>query len=80
MKSKQKGTIVKIEGGNAFEKRLSSMGVNLGKHITKLSAFVFKGPVAIRVGRTVVALGYGMASKIRVQLQYNEENTVNRKS
>ncbi len=66
MKAKETGTIVEIEGGSIFEKRLAAMGINVGKHVTKLSAFVMRGPVAIKVGRTVVALGYGMASKVWV--------------
>ena len=66
MKARQTGTIIEIEGGCAFEKRLAAMGINAGKHVTKLSAFVMRGPVAIKVGRTVVALGYGMASKVWV--------------
>lgn len=67
MKAKQQGTIVQIDGGTTLEKRLSVMGVSLGKRVVKLSAFVLQGPVAIRCGRTVVALGYGMASKIWVE-------------
>ena len=66
MKSKEVGTIVEIEGGSMFEKRLGVMGINIGKNVTKLSAFIMRGPVAIKVGRTVVALGYGMASKVWV--------------
>ena len=69
MKSGQKGKIVQIEGGTAFENRLSSLGIGLNKNVTKLSAFVMRGPVAIRVGRTVIALGYGMAAKIMVELE-----------
>ncbi len=68
MKAKEIGTIVEIEGGSIFEKRLAAMGITIGKHVTKLSAFVMRGPVAIKVGRTVVALGYGMASKVWVNL------------
>ncbi|MBU2063102.1 MAG: ferrous iron transport protein A [Candidatus Omnitrophica bacterium] len=68
MKAGAKGRIVQLEGGPAFESRLSAMGVRIDKHIVKLSAFVLQGPVAIRSGNTVLALGYGMASKIWVEL------------
>ena len=68
MKTRQIGTIIEIEGGSALEKRLAAMGVNIGKHAIKLSGFVLRGPVAIKVGRTVVALGHGMASKVWVNL------------
>ena len=69
MKAKQTGTIIEIEGGSALEKRLAAMGIRIGKHITKSSAFIMRGPVAIKVGRTVVALGHGMASRIWVHLK-----------
>jgi len=67
MKVGEKGTIVQVDGGQCFENRLSAMGIGLGKNIVKLSAFVLRGPVAIRTGRTVMALGYGMASRILVE-------------
>ncbi|MBI4845480.1 MAG: ferrous iron transport protein A [Candidatus Omnitrophica bacterium] len=69
MKSKEKGVIIKVEGGHALEKRLSVMGLNLNRRITKLSTFAFRGPVAVRIGRSVVALGHGMASKIWIELE-----------
>ena len=69
MKTGQKGKIVQIDGGGGLERRLCVMGVNLDKQIVKLSAFVLRGPVAVKVGRTVVALGHGMASKIWVELE-----------
>ncbi len=67
MKAGERGTVVQIDGGAGFEHRLSAMGVSTGKSIIKLSAFVMRGPVAIRAGRTVIALGYGMAAKIWVE-------------
>jgi len=67
MKTGEKGRIVKIEGGSSLEKRLSSLGIGLGKHVLKMSAFVLRGPVAVRVGRTVIALGHGMAIKVFVE-------------
>ena len=69
LKAGQKGTIVCIDGAEAFAKRLSVMGMGIDKSVVKLSAFVLRGPVAIRVGRTVIALGYGMAAKVWVQLE-----------
>lgn len=68
MKTGQKGIIAHIDGGTNLEKRLAIMGVRMEKTITKLSAFVMKGPVAIKSGRTVIALGHGMASKIWINL------------
>ncbi|MBU1043994.1 MAG: ferrous iron transport protein A [Candidatus Omnitrophica bacterium] len=68
MKTGEKGVIAHIDGGTDLEKRLDVMGVRKEKTITKLSAFVMKGPVAIKSGRTVVALGHGMAAKIWINI------------
>lgn len=69
MREKQKGKIIEIHSGATLQHRLLSLGVYPGKEITKLSQFILRGPVAIKVGRTVLALGRGMASKIIVELE-----------
>ena len=69
MREKQKGKIVEVHAGAGLQNRLISLGVYPGKEITKLSRSVLRGPVAIKVGRTVLALGHGMASKIIVELE-----------
>lgn len=69
MKTGQKGTVADIEGGHAFVHRLSSMGIHRGREVTKVSQFVLRGPVAIKVGRGIVALGYGMAHKVIVEIE-----------
>jgi ferrous iron transport protein A len=68
MRVKQKGKVVDILGGAALHNRLMGMGIYPGKEITKLNHFPLRGPVAIKVGRSVVALGYGMAHKIMVEV------------
>ncbi len=69
MKVNQKGRIAEITGGSAMHNRLMSMGIYQGREVTKLSHFVLRGPVAIKTGRSVVALGYGMAHKIIVEVE-----------
>lgn len=66
MRMQQTGTIMQIEGGRSLVRRLESMGVRPGVSITKISGQLMKGPVIIKVGSTQVALGFGMARKIRV--------------
>lgn len=66
MKASHKGKIIEITGGNALESRMMSMGIYPGREIIKLSNFALRGPVTIKIGRTVVALGYGVAGKIVV--------------
>jgi len=69
MKEKQKGRVVEILSGQTLENRLMSMGIYKGREIIKLSHIAFKGPVAIKVGRSVFALGHGMASKIILEVE-----------
>ncbi|PIU83229.1 MAG: ferrous iron transport protein A [Elusimicrobia bacterium CG06_land_8_20_14_3_00_38_11] len=61
--------VVKIEGGAGFQKKLESLGLRLGVKIKKLSSSVFGGPVVIRAGRTNIAIGKGIASKIFVEIK-----------
>jgi ferrous iron transport protein A len=48
--------------------RLNALGIIPGKRITKISSMFARGPVAIEVDRGQVAIGYGMANKIIIQL------------
>jgi len=68
MKANQKGTVVEITAGISLQHRLMSMGIYTGKEITKLSHFALRGPVPVKVGRGVLALGHGMANKIIVEV------------
>ncbi|MDD5166192.1 MAG: FeoA family protein [Candidatus Omnitrophica bacterium] len=69
MKEKRKGKIVEISGGTRLQNKFMSMGIYPGREITKLSHFALRGPVAIKVGRSVLALGHGMASKITLEVE-----------
>jgi Fe2+ transport system protein FeoA len=69
MKEKQKGKVAAISGGSVVHHRMMSLGIYQGREITKLSHFVLRGPVAIKVGRSVLALGHGMAAKITVEVE-----------
>jgi ferrous iron transport protein A len=69
MKENQIGKVFEIASGSALSNRLMSMGIYKGREITKLSHFALRGPVALKVGRTIMALGHGMASKIIVEIE-----------
>jgi Fe2+ transport system protein FeoA len=66
LKDNQKGIIAEINVGHGLLNRFMSMGIYQGREITKLSQFALRGPLAIKVGRSILALGFGMASKIIV--------------
>lgn len=69
LKAKQKGKVAEISAGRGLENRFISMGIYKGREITKLSHFALRGPVAIKVGRSVLALGHGTASKIILEVE-----------
>ena len=68
IKAGQSGLILGIDGGPGMTMRLSTLGVIPGKKITKISSQLMRGPVMIEIDRTRVALGYGMAKRLLVQL------------
>ena len=69
MKEKQKGRVFEISAGAGLQNKFMSMGIYPGKEITKLSHFALRGPVAIKVGRSILALGHGMAVKIILEVE-----------
>ena len=68
MQSGQSGTVVQIHGGFGLVNRLSALGIRPGKRITKISSMLMRGPVTIQSGNTHVAIGFGMANRIIVEL------------
>jgi ferrous iron transport protein A len=68
MRSGQSGLVLGIDGGHGMVMRLSTLGIIPGKKITKISSQLMRGPVMIEIDRTRVALGYGMAKRLLVQL------------
>ena len=69
MKGNQKGIICDISAGMNLHNKFMSMGIYLGREISKISSIGLKGPVAIKVGRSVLVLGHGVAGKITVEVQ-----------
>ena len=69
MDAGQSGTVVDVLGGRGLVNRLSSLGIRPGKRITKVSSMFLRGPVAIEVGQSQIAVGFGMAGKILVEVE-----------
>ena len=62
-----KAKILEVAAGKQAAHRLSTMGLRVGAHITRISTFVLRGPVTVKVGSTTIAIGHGMAEKIIVE-------------
>ena len=72
MRSGQKGRIVEINGGYGLARKLDALGIRTGKEITKISEQLMRGPVILQHNNTQAAVGFGMASRILVEV--NAEN------
>jgi len=68
MRSGQSGVVVQIQGGPGLVNRLNSLGIRPGKRITNISSMIMRGPITIQVDRAQVAIGFGMARRIIVEL------------
>ena len=68
MEAGQTGTVVQVLGGRGLVRRLEAMGIRPGKRVTKVSAMFFRGPVALEVDNSRLAIGFGMANKIMVEV------------
>ena len=66
---KQKSKIIEILGGANLQRKLMNMGVYKGKELTKLSHIGLRGPVVIKTGRTILAVGHSVATKIIVEVE-----------
>ena len=64
---KQEAEIAVINGGWIMRTRLKELGIFVGRKIKKISRVGVKGPVIILVDRAQVAIGAGMACRIRVK-------------
>jgi ferrous iron transport protein A len=63
------GVVVSIYGGYGLLHRLESLGIRVGKKVTKVSSQLMRGPVTVRVDNSEVAMGFGMARKIMVEME-----------
>jgi len=67
LRPSHKGRVVEITGGANLQAKLMHMGVYPAKEVTKMSHIGLRGPVVIRAGRTILALGHGVAAKVIVE-------------
>ena len=73
MKPGQKGKIVEINGGYGLASKLEALGIRTGKEITKVSEQLMRGPVLLKHNHTQAALGFGMASRVLVEVNGDDK-------
>ncbi|MBU0486290.1 MAG: ferrous iron transport protein A [Proteobacteria bacterium] len=69
LKPGEGGRIAQIDGGHGMVGRLAALGIRPGRRITKLSSGFMRGPVTIEVDRAQMAIGFGMANRILVEIE-----------
>ena len=69
LKANHKGRVVEILGGGNLHNKFMHMGVYKGKEVTKLSHIGLRGPVVIKTGRSILALGHSIALKVIVEAE-----------
>ena len=69
LKPGEGGRIAQIDGGHGMVGRLAALGIRPGRRIIKLSSGFMRGPVTIEVDRAQMAIGFGMAKRIRVEVE-----------
>ena len=68
MRAGQKGKIVRVRGGHGLARRFEALGIRQGQEIKKISDQWMRGPVLLQHGHSQLALGFGMASKVLVEI------------
>jgi len=77
MKPGQSGVITDIRGGAGITARLNQIGLRKGKRIKKISSVFSRGPVTVSIDNYQLAVGYGKAIRIFVEVD-DEENSSGR--
>ena len=65
--AKQQVRVMLIDGGHRVRSHLNNLGIHIGDWLTVVGHAPFRGPVLVEVHGTRLALGRGIAAKIRVE-------------
>ncbi len=68
MRAGETGLVAVIHGRHGPMRKLGALGIHPGMKITKVSSQIMRGPVIVKVGATTIAIGYGMARHVIVEI------------
>jgi ferrous iron transport protein A len=71
LRAGESGKIARIDGGHGIINRLAALDIRPGQQIRKLNSSFIRGPVTIEVNRAQIAIGFGMANRIIVEVNDN---------
>lgn len=69
LEENETGIIKNILGGHGIITRLQNLGIRPGKAITKVSSHFMRGPQVISIDNTFIAIGFGIAKKVIVEVE-----------
>jgi len=62
----REATVAEIDGGRRVRSHLNTLGIHVGDIIRVVERAPFRGPVLVEIHGTRVALGRGIARKVKV--------------
>ena len=68
MRTGQIGRVSAVLAGRGLCSRLDAMQIIPGTMLRKISGSFLRGPVTVQVGNARVALGFGMAAKVMLEI------------
>jgi len=68
MNSGETGIVGEILGGRGVHAKLRTLGIQPGVMLMKVSAHFAGGPVVVQVGGTQGALGFGVSTKVIMEV------------
>jgi len=63
---RRQARVILIEGGHGVRSHLNTLGIHIGDWLTVVERAPFRGPVLVEVNGTRVAIGRGIANKVKV--------------
>ncbi len=66
--AKRRVRVMLIDGGHRVRSHLNTLGIHIGDWLTVVERAPFRGPVLVEINGSRLALGRGIAAKIRVEV------------
>ena len=71
---KRKARVIRIDGGHRVCAHLNTLGIHIGDWLAVVERAPFRGPVLVEINGSRLALGRGIASKIKVEIEGSIES------
>ena len=65
---RRRARVILIEGGHGVRSHLNTLGIHIGDWLSVVERAPFRGPVLVDVNGTRVAIGRGIAAKVKVDV------------